>query len=257
MLVPSTMSAPVDKSSCSGLWIHRLPSGIAEADFKAIVDATAQQLLALPVCQKNFIRFDAIYSNDAIEKPMAGIGLGSTMKSVWWRFECESEDNFVQILRDPGVATVTAQAMAQGLQLSETSCCFMADKVTRIDRRKESDVLYLFGVRAPVGLSLKEFHANMGILFDSFVALPIAQKRVNGHTAWYPKKMAEANAFSYSYGLGNMDDCVLLFAEFGSLALIFEMFRDSAFVELVETVLTKPMPTAEVWTFTAEAVNMI
>ncbi|KAF8185498.1 hypothetical protein K438DRAFT_1973808 [Mycena galopus ATCC 62051] len=65
-----------------------------------VVDALVDDILTLPVAQKNFLKFTMMVLNDALNEDVAMLSVGLPPLSIFLFAQCANEENFTEILRD-------------------------------------------------------------------------------------------------------------------------------------------------------------
>lgn len=56
------MSPSTRKDFCRAIGIHEAPSYLSQAEFEAKMKALADALLAVPIVQQNFLKFDIVWT---------------------------------------------------------------------------------------------------------------------------------------------------------------------------------------------------
>ncbi|KAJ7491367.1 hypothetical protein B0H11DRAFT_1911990 [Mycena galericulata] len=79
------MPTSTRKDRCIGFSIHRAPANVSRKDFEAKAAVLVESLVALPVAQRNCVKFDLILQNDALDGFLEAQGLldAKQKTSVW------------------------------------------------------------------------------------------------------------------------------------------------------------------------------
>ncbi|KAJ7437981.1 hypothetical protein B0H11DRAFT_1935507 [Mycena galericulata] len=186
------MSTSTRKDRCIGFSIHRAPANVSRKDFEAKAAVLVESLVALPVTQRNCVKFDL---NDALDGFLEAQGLldAKQKTSVWIMLmcECESADHFTEVYNFPYFFTPpTHDACCQMLQDPEaanlifsshkesgyaaTSSASSVDVTTKLDipAPVENRARAIGVFNAPPHMSTKQFHKEIESLTDSLLGLP-------------------------------------------------------------------------------------
>ncbi|KAF8142361.1 hypothetical protein K438DRAFT_1995050 [Mycena galopus ATCC 62051] len=240
------MSASARKDRCSGLAIHYAPADISQQMFKAKVDALVDSFLALPVCQRKFLSFNVMYPNSGLEENMKLSGIGQPTPSVWFEFECESEDHLTEIIGDEQFKKIFAEAKDFGFL--DSASLFTADVTTKFDvpsPTTNARVHSSFAAKIPKDMSADQFHAKLEPVIDGYVQLPLCQKHILKHTYWRqnPNIANEARTLGYPEAEG----LVVVLQEVETWNALVEIFDDETYRKLMFETLHKVLPGIETW----------
>jgi hypothetical protein len=108
------MSASYKKDRVAGIGIYKAPPNLSKEAFETKITSLVDALLAVPIAQKNFLKFEIvcpnclhryivfiymtqIYQNDFSSPYLKALGFAEAPASVWLRLECEVSRRQVQI----------------------------------------------------------------------------------------------------------------------------------------------------------------
>ncbi|KAF7371308.1 hypothetical protein MSAN_00766900 [Mycena sanguinolenta] len=253
------MSAATRKDRCFAMGIHWAPPNVTQQEFVAKADLLIDRFLALPVCRKNIVKYEALYPDDRAAEYIKALGLQPLPPCILLRLECESQDNLAEIARDEAGKQIAAQGSDFGWGASTWR--FIAEVTTRVDVQPRSP-----GERHVHGVILlklqhevstaAEFHATLNTLADSFVAFPVCQKNLLKHTIWQGNSALQEDSIK-GQDFGSL---VALMVELANWDDLSEIAEDPAVRSLISKDLFGAFPAAvqpEVWGFSAGGITKI
>ncbi|KAF7368022.1 hypothetical protein MSAN_00868000 [Mycena sanguinolenta] len=237
--------------------MHPVPAYVSQQEFKEKVDALVDSLLALPVCERNFINFDILLPNNLLAADMKPSGTsGQPPPGVWFKFECETEDHLTEILRDEQVKKVIAGAKDFGFH--DNASLFTADVTTRVDVVSPSPKARFhasFVAKIPKDISVDEFHAKLEAAVDSFVELPVCQNNILKHT--YLRQNMNIADETRALDYPDAEQIVVLLHEHGTWDDLIKITQDAAYRKLMAEQVHKALPGTEMWGFSLDVVTKI
>ncbi|KAJ7860175.1 hypothetical protein B0H13DRAFT_2355706 [Mycena leptocephala] len=184
------MSASNKKDRMVAVGIYKAPANLSKEEFETKITSFVDRMLAVPIAQKNFLKFEIIYQNELLNQHIKAFDLPEAPTSVWLTVEFETEAHCAEILTDP----MFAKAFAEAEEFVSRATGFVADVVTRIDRPTPKDRTHLMcAFQRPDHLSSDEYRKKFEVFVDRLLALPISQKNFLKHSLWLPNDTLDAN----------------------------------------------------------------
>ncbi|KAJ6462465.1 hypothetical protein C8R45DRAFT_1080593 [Mycena sanguinolenta] len=149
-----------------------------EKKFTSIVDG----LLALPISQEKFLKFDIIFQTEVFDEHLKALGFPKTPPGAVVTAECATEADFLEMLKVPEFANIVQEGRKTLYGNNPPVDAFMADVKTHIDRPASSRTL-LVGAVPYLGDAPDSFRQAIGNFGDKLATLPIAQKLVK-YSMW-------------------------------------------------------------------------
>ncbi|KAJ6474529.1 hypothetical protein DFH09DRAFT_1293563 [Mycena vulgaris] len=113
--------------------IHRAPSHLSKTQFEEKMEALMNGVIALPIAQRNMLKFEMFMTNSTLDSHIKALGLPAPHPTVVVAVEYESWDHVTEVAGDATVKRLIGAANAEfGFHLE--SCTFGADVVTKIDK---------------------------------------------------------------------------------------------------------------------------
>ncbi|KAJ7910310.1 hypothetical protein B0H13DRAFT_1876845 [Mycena leptocephala] len=173
------MSASNEKDRMVAVGIYKAPANLSKEEFETKITSFVDRMLAVPIAQKNFLKFEIIYQNELLNQHIKAFDLPEAPTSVWLTVEFETEAHCAEILTDP----MFAKAFAEAEEFVSCATGFVADVVTRIDRPTPKDRTHLMcAFQRPDHLSSDEYRKKFEVFVDRLLALPISQKNFLKHS---------------------------------------------------------------------------
>ncbi|KAJ7029823.1 hypothetical protein C8F04DRAFT_639374 [Mycena alexandri] len=185
----SLMPASNPKDRVTVISIREVPPHLSKEAFETNVRALADSLMALPVCKKNFLRYDLIFQTPSLDANLRALGFLESRPHVLSIAECESSDHWAEILADPEFARIVTEGEKFGFCSSARA--FFADVATKIDSSAAAvDPTCLFAVfKAPTRLPQQEYFQKLDELVDRALALPICKKVFSKYSMHLPSNV--------------------------------------------------------------------
>ncbi|KAJ7016309.1 hypothetical protein C8F04DRAFT_1245392 [Mycena alexandri] len=188
------MSASSRKDRVAGIGIYKAPPNLSKEALETKITSLVDALLAVPIAQKNFLKFEIIYQNEFLNPHLKALGFPEAPASVWLRLECETDAHGAEILTDPALVKVYAEAE----EFLPYVMAFMADVVTKIDLPTPRNPMHIMCTfQCPAHLSSNEYRTKFEGFVDRLLALPITQKSILKYSVvnqsqWMPNNTLDA-----------------------------------------------------------------
>ncbi|KAJ7036315.1 hypothetical protein C8F04DRAFT_1096063 [Mycena alexandri] len=183
------MSPSSTKDRLLAIGIHRAPPGMSKEEFLGKMKALAAAVVALPVVQKNVLKYRIISANSSFDEHMKEFGMpASTPQHIALLVaESETPEQMLEISKDPELhSLVTA---AEEMTPERGASIFSAHVVEKLNKpgRDHKDNLRVVGLfKVPQHLTPAQHAEKFEALVDSIVAHPTIQKNMLGYTMWLP-----------------------------------------------------------------------
>ncbi|KAJ6540502.1 hypothetical protein B0H19DRAFT_1077910 [Mycena capillaripes] len=166
--------------------IHRAPAHHSKKEFDTRISGLADALSAVPVVQKNYLKFDVITQTNILDGH--GTALANPQPTALCLAECETEEHTIEViyngravLADPTVRKLVVEAEEFGFQTN--GIAFGADVITKVERATSGTGVHATGIfRAPQDVSLTQFLVSFEAMTTKFLALPSVQKNLDKFT---------------------------------------------------------------------------
>ncbi|KAF8188479.1 hypothetical protein K438DRAFT_1833619 [Mycena galopus ATCC 62051] len=160
----------VSKTYCTAFGIHPVPANITKEDFQAKCEALVESFLALPVAQKNFLKFDILFQNDQVKSHITSLGFPEPQPCVCLRCYYETDANWAACLQDPDF--INAMAAGQSWGFHDGACIFSTDSVTKLDSSISSDTNVVVGIfKVPMQQTASTFRQKLDTFIDAVLDL--------------------------------------------------------------------------------------
>ncbi|KAJ7268192.1 hypothetical protein B0H12DRAFT_1097436 [Mycena haematopus] len=195
------MSASFIKDRAFGIAIFKAPPNLSKEVFENKMTSFVDALLALPIAQNNFLKYDMIFQTGLVNEHLKALGFSEAPPSVWLTAECATEAHFLEILEDPTFANVVQEKGINNLYGShQTANSFLADVETRLDRpAPEERTRLMCAVQRPENLSTDEFLRKLGDFTHKFVGFPIAQRLLVNLSVWMPNNAIDTQILALGF----------------------------------------------------------
>ncbi|KAF7343159.1 hypothetical protein MVEN_01746700 [Mycena venus] len=165
------MSASYQKDRVVCVGVYKTPPNLSKEELQVKAEALLDSLLAVPIAQKNYVKFEINIQNPLLDEHLKALGFPQAQPDVWVTGECETEAKFEEILKDPEFAKLIQEA-----EHLEHFSVFFADVVTKVDiPTAKNGVRVICALKPPVHLSSNDFHHKTEAILDRFLALPVTQ----------------------------------------------------------------------------------
>ncbi|KAJ6452380.1 hypothetical protein C8R47DRAFT_1169143 [Mycena vitilis] len=176
------MSTSRTKDCFIAIGLHPVPKNVSIDEFAAKMEALADAHLALPVAQRNFLKYELMIPHNQLDHFWSSLGFPKSERVVLVKIECETSDHCAEFLRDETVANsiLGAHEFAGVSMLS-------ADVATRIDASgkstEEADLCtYIIILKATSHKDGLQLYERVAKDSDRFVELPFVKKNFTEHT---------------------------------------------------------------------------
>ncbi|KAJ7689960.1 hypothetical protein B0H17DRAFT_1201986 [Mycena rosella] len=210
------------KASCF-IGIHKAPPNLTGAEFEAKVGALGDAIAALPVAQKSLLKLDIISQNMQMNQHMSSVGLPVPAPTVVMSAEYESLDRLAEMLKDPALQKLLAEADNFGFRKGATA--FAADIITKVDTpgvTAGTNVVCVY--HRPPHLSAERFAKQMKELMDKIIALPIGD-RFSSYSLWLQNDAVDKQLQALGYP--KPEPLVVVRADSANLNHMMEIFEHS------------------------------
>ncbi|KAJ7113887.1 hypothetical protein C8R44DRAFT_855758 [Mycena epipterygia] len=124
------MSLTNDRTRIVG--IYPAPAHLSREEFRRQFEALVDELLALPITKKHFLRYDLLFSNTDFDEHMKPLGFRESPGTAVIVVETEKDDHMIEVVEHPEFRQVLAAA---NINLKFTvGHTFTADLVTKVDK---------------------------------------------------------------------------------------------------------------------------
>ncbi|KAJ6582140.1 hypothetical protein B0H19DRAFT_1252273 [Mycena capillaripes] len=211
------MSASSKKDRVFTLGVYRGPPQLSQKELTSRVDALVDNFLALPVAQKNFLKFTMMVPNDALNEDVAMLGVGLPPPSVFLfgQYAVLRDEEFTRTL-DAGKGFV-----------HDSSWSFSADVKTFIE--KPTPVIIGADAHCCGALLLKaprdiaeQLQGNLEAAIEKYTTLPVVQRNLLRCTYWQPNSMIADELLRLGHPIPETESILLLMFEAETLAHLVE-----------------------------------
>ncbi|KAJ6554298.1 hypothetical protein B0H19DRAFT_1262679 [Mycena capillaripes] len=177
--------------------IHRAPPGMSKEEFLGKMKALAAAVVALPVVQKNVVKYQIISANSSFDEHIKAFGMpASTQQHIALLVaESETPEQMLEISKDPELQSLVAAA--EEMTPERGASIFSAHVVEKLNKpgRDHKDNLRVVGLfKVPQHLTPGQHAEKFEVLVDSIVAHPTIQKNMLGYTmASQPSLLGRTN----------------------------------------------------------------
>ncbi|KAF7364140.1 hypothetical protein MSAN_01073200 [Mycena sanguinolenta] len=187
------MSASYRKDRALSIAICKAPPNLSREAFENKFTSIVDTLVALPISQKKYLKFDLIFQTELGNEQLKALGFPEAPPSVWLTVECATVADFFEIFEDPAFAQVVQEGKNDLYGNQPTVNAFLADVEIRIDRPASSRTLLVGAMQLTENLSVDEFHHRLGNSADKLVSLPIAQRVIVKYSVWRPNNAIDTH----------------------------------------------------------------
>ncbi|KAF7333710.1 hypothetical protein MVEN_02327400 [Mycena venus] len=151
---------------CTAFGIHPVPANLSKREFERKCEALVESLLATPVAQRNFLKFDIIFQNEQLKEHITALEIPEPRPIVCLRVEYETEDSWAECHRDPDYMKALDAGKSWGFH--DDACIFSAAKVSKGHPNAPRDSNVVVGIiKAPGHMSATEFQQRLEGLIDA------------------------------------------------------------------------------------------
>ncbi|KAJ7430215.1 hypothetical protein B0H11DRAFT_2138238, partial [Mycena galericulata] len=176
--------------------IYRAPPGLSKEEFLDKMKALAAAVVALPVVQKNVLKYQIISANSSFDEHIKAFGMPASTPQHIALLVAESEppEQILEISKDPEFQSLVAAA--EEMTPERGASIFSAHVVEKLNKpgRDHKDNLRVVGLfKVPQHLTPAQHAEKLEALVDSIVAHPTIQKNMLGYTMWLPNDTMNAS----------------------------------------------------------------
>ncbi|KAJ7164276.1 hypothetical protein C8R46DRAFT_1099173 [Mycena filopes] len=118
------MPASTSKDRFHAIGIYKVPPHLSKEEFEHQVETLADKLLLLPSVQRNLVKYEMLVQDNSLDEHVKSLGWAAD-SHVALVCESETQDHFIEAMRDAEVQALFAEAQGFGLQTG--ACAFSAD----------------------------------------------------------------------------------------------------------------------------------
>ncbi|KAJ7800902.1 hypothetical protein B0H14DRAFT_2897700 [Mycena olivaceomarginata] len=204
------MSARKDRVAVIGMW--KAPPNVSKEALETEITSLVDSVLALPVAQKNYLKFEIISQRELANQHIQGLGLPEAPPSVWVMAECASEAHFAELYEDATFAALIEEKHKTLYKDRLTANAFFVDLRTGIDSPiTGSRTRVMAAYRCPDHLSPAEYYTKMEAQLEKIIARPIVKKAFQKYYLWIQNDTLDAKL--RELGFPEPEPMVLLSAE--------------------------------------------
>ncbi|KAJ7776297.1 hypothetical protein B0H16DRAFT_1879650 [Mycena metata] len=163
--------------------IHEPRPHLSKHVFNSKCRALADAIMALPVCQMNFLKYDYIFQTSSLDANLGSFGFPESRPRVLTIKKCETPEHWEEVRRNPEFKRLIGEKWG--------SChTFFANVVKQVNTPATGDSVFIFSIlKAPARHSPEEFSSRLKEIVDRGVALPISQKIYVKHLILFPSNI--------------------------------------------------------------------
>ncbi|KAJ7776283.1 hypothetical protein B0H16DRAFT_1684184 [Mycena metata] len=222
------MPASNSKDHVTIVGVREVPPHLSTEVFVDKMGALMDALMALPVCKKNFRKWDLIVPVPSLfDSSIRAIGFPASQRHVLTVSECETNNHWVEVLSDPEVTRLVMEADTQ-FGFCSTAQTFFADVVTGVDALGSLNSARSFWIIKAPSQSSRD---KLGGFVDRLFAMPISQKALHKHSFMGPGPRS-TDTLLKRLGLPVPDSVVVIMADHKSLNDAIELWADPAVHQL-------------------------
>ncbi|KAJ6464915.1 hypothetical protein C8R45DRAFT_1219822 [Mycena sanguinolenta] len=182
------MSASYSKDRAVGIGIWQAPPNLSKEAFENKVTTMVDKLVALPIAQKNYIKFEMMFQTGLVTEELGAHGVSDGPLSVWLVTECATIAEYLEVSEDPAVTSVFQEGLNSIYGSSRpTVKASLGEVQMRVDRPTAGNRTRLAcRLQQADNFSVDGYHKTVNASADRLVGLPIVQKNVIKHSMWVP-----------------------------------------------------------------------
>ncbi|KAJ7609165.1 hypothetical protein FB45DRAFT_945591, partial [Roridomyces roridus] len=225
-----------NKTYCTAFGIHLVPAGTTLQDFEAKCQTLITSLLALPVAQNNYLKFDILTQNDTAKNALSVLGFPAPQPAVYLRAYLATVANWTAIHLDADYMKLLSEAQSWGFQTGAS--VFLSNLVTKLEDTI-LDTNAILGIHQ-VGQDMAELGIDMDKFFQMLSAVATAFLDLGSLIPNFPINtmgLLNGNADAAASGYASSQPAVISITECNSLTTdLSGNFEVKAFVaQAVET----------------------
>ncbi|KAF7364141.1 hypothetical protein MSAN_01073300 [Mycena sanguinolenta] len=166
------------------LAVCKAPSNLSYEAFQSKFTSIVDTLLALPISQQKFLKFDIIYQTEFGDEQLRALGLTKTPPGAVVTAECATVADFLEMIQVPEFANVVQDGRKSLYGNNPPVDAFVADVKTHLDRPASASNRTLWVGAVPyLGNAPDVFRQSIGNFGDKLATLPVAEKFVK-YSLW-------------------------------------------------------------------------
>jgi len=123
---------PSTQDRCSAIGIYKVPPSLSKEAFVQKCEELMDAVVASPIA-RNLLRYEMLIPNENLGEHLDTLGMPSVQGTVVIVAEFPSHETLTEILSDPGVKKIIANAK-EGFGFHIDSTTFTADVITKIKK---------------------------------------------------------------------------------------------------------------------------
>ncbi|CAK5266506.1 unnamed protein product [Mycena citricolor] len=169
--------------------IHRAPQNVSKDTLDTSLKQLVDTLVVHPFVQQNLKRVELVVQTPHLEEHVRDLGLNEAFPTAMLLIDCDSIENYVQVLTHPELRRVF-QAAEEQFGFKSNASVFSADVAIRLhhpvaeDGRPHATAMAL--IKVPSGLHPQEHNSNLDQLFAEWINEPQQGKHLRKHVIWTP-----------------------------------------------------------------------
>ncbi|KAJ6462490.1 hypothetical protein C8R45DRAFT_1026902 [Mycena sanguinolenta] len=188
------MSASYIKDRAFGVAIFKAPPNLSKDAFEKKITSIVDTLVALPISQKKFLKFDLIFQTGLGDEQLKALGFPEAPISVWMIGECAAVSDFLEICEDPAYMNAIQEGNNDLYGNHPIVDGFLADVEMRTGHPTSNHQTLLVGaMKRADNLSAEEFRQRLANSTDKLVSLPVAKRVVVKHSVWMPNNALDTH----------------------------------------------------------------
>ncbi|KAF7337420.1 hypothetical protein MSAN_02268500 [Mycena sanguinolenta] len=228
------MSASYSKDRDVGIGIWQAPPNLSKEAFENKLTAMVDKLVALPIVQENYVKFEMMFQTGLGTEELMTHGLSEGPPSVWVTVECATIADHLEGWEDPAVMSVLQEGINSVYGDSRPTAHLSSGEVqTRLDRPTAGNRTRLAcGLQRPDNISVDGYRKTVSAAADRFVSLPIVQQNVIKHSMWVPHNVLDSQMSAVGFSAPNAN--IIIMFETENQDSMIEILKDPDVKEFVD-----------------------
>ncbi|KAF7337418.1 hypothetical protein MSAN_02268300 [Mycena sanguinolenta] len=251
------MSASYSKDHAVGIGIWHAPPNVSKEAFENKLTTLIDKLVALPVAQKNYVKFEMMFQTGLGTEEMMTHGVPESPPSVGVIAECATIADYLEIWEDPAVMSVMQEGMNSVYGSSRpTANLSLGEVQIRLDRPTAGNRIRLVcGLKRPDNLSVEGYRKIVNASVDRFASLPIVQKNAIKHSLWVPHNALDRQVSAV--GFPATETNIIIMVETENQDRMIELLTDSDVKQFMDDSRREWDIYADILSFVANVVTKI
>ncbi|KAF7342588.1 hypothetical protein MSAN_02015500 [Mycena sanguinolenta] len=204
--LPTSISSSAQNNMFHAWIIHKAPHHLSKADFEAKMEALVDRAALLPIVQKNLVKLEMIFQNDAADDHIGAYGFPPKEPVVFDVLHSETPEQIYEIFAAAEVRELFAEGREWGLQ--SISSGFSASLDIKVDNPAPKDGAHLFVVyHVPPTLSSEEHDKRCHEFVESFVEIPACRKHLVRFEEWQSNNLLDNHMEAFGYSAAGPTFC--------------------------------------------------